>query len=482
MAKSLVKNSFFNILYRLTNVLFPLITISYVSRILSANGMGKIAYAQNIVSYFLLAASLGIPSYGIRQLARVKEDLYERSKLFSELFWINFFSTLIFAVGYYIVISIIPLFRERYIYHLIYSSLLIFNILNVDWLFQGMEEFGYIATRNIFVKTLSIIALFCFIRTEQDCILYAIISCLTTIGVYILNLFNLKKLVKIKARELQYKQHFNSIIYLFATTIALEFYSKIDITMIGAFWGDKEVGYYSNAFNLTNTIISVLIAITAVFLPRLSQYYLEDKQAFTQLVNLGMKILLLLGLPMFIGVNMLADSLVLTLFGNGFTPAIHTVRILSLLILIKGIGDLLCYQVLLSANKEKMFLISAVIAAVVNIILNSQLIPLFKYDGAAFASVVSELMYNGILLCFALKEVRIKIAKKYLFSLIISLTVMSGIVLVFKFLPIPHYFKLILGGGAGAATYSCILLFTKNEIIVSGWNMLKNKRRYKLRR
>ena len=70
MDNGLVKNSVFNLSYRGFNVLYPLITTAYISRIFLADGVGEIAFAINIVTYFTLAASLGIPNYAVKVLAR----------------------------------------------------------------------------------------------------------------------------------------------------------------------------------------------------------------------------------------------------------------------------------------------------------------------------------------------------------------------------------------------------------------------------
>ena len=61
--KSLAKNSFYNIIYQVLNLLFPLVTSVYVSRIIFEDGIGKVAYAQNITSYFVTLALLGFPAY-----------------------------------------------------------------------------------------------------------------------------------------------------------------------------------------------------------------------------------------------------------------------------------------------------------------------------------------------------------------------------------------------------------------------------------
>ena len=64
--KSLARNSIYNIIYKCLNVVFPLITAGWVSRILMAEGIGKVSSAQNIVQYFTILAALGLPTYGTK--------------------------------------------------------------------------------------------------------------------------------------------------------------------------------------------------------------------------------------------------------------------------------------------------------------------------------------------------------------------------------------------------------------------------------
>lgn len=83
----LFQNSVYNVIYKLLDALFPLVSAAYLGRVLMSDGVGKVAYAQNIAQYFVLAASLGIPNYGIREIARRRKD-EEQTK---ELFFVSLF-------------------------------------------------------------------------------------------------------------------------------------------------------------------------------------------------------------------------------------------------------------------------------------------------------------------------------------------------------------------------------------------------------
>lgn len=465
-SKSLLKNSIFNICYKALNAIFPLITASYISRVLLAEGIGKVAYAQNIVSYFILIAALGIPSYGVREIAKSKNDKINCDKTFSELFILNVISTSVCLIAYLITINIVPIFETRKQLHVAFSFLLVLNYFNVDWFYMGQEEYVYIAIRSFVVKLVSTCMLFILVKTVDDYINYTYIICFGAGGNYIFNMVHLKKYVKLSFSGLHLKRHLSGVMILLASAIATELYSKIDITMLGSV-GDTITGYYFNAYRLVNMSMQILTAVTAIFLPRLSMYFALEKDKFYALVNQGLKVILFLGIPCFTGLFMIADSVVRVLFGNSFMPIVTTVRILSILLLIKGIGDLLCYQVLLSANKERYFIPAYGAAAVINIVLNSILIPRFYQNGAAMASVVSEMIVNGSLFIVALKVTKISIPIKYFFSVFISAAGMAIAVYTVNLLPLTDIIRLLLGISLGSIMYFVIAYFSKNDVMAA---------------
>ena len=138
--QSIAKNSLYSLIYRGFNTLFPLIITVYVSRALLPESIGQVTYAQTVVSYFTLIASLGIPNYGIKAIAKTGNDLQLRSKTFLELYLINFVSTSICLIGYYSFINTVSYFNSRVNLFNIVGLLLVLNLFNVDWFYQGMLQ------------------------------------------------------------------------------------------------------------------------------------------------------------------------------------------------------------------------------------------------------------------------------------------------------------------------------------------------------
>ena len=157
--RSLLKNTIYNALYNGLNIIFPLITIPYLSRILLSDGLGLVNYSRSIVSWFLIFASLGIPRYGVREIAKIKDNRDKLDKTFTELFLYNLLSTCICVAVYMLVISEVSLFSNHYLLYMVTGIQLFLNILNVDYLYQGLEEYVYITKRSFVVKAISYVQL-----------------------------------------------------------------------------------------------------------------------------------------------------------------------------------------------------------------------------------------------------------------------------------------------------------------------------------
>ena len=138
--KSLAKNSLYNIIYKCSSLVFPLVTAAYISRVLLAEGIGKVNSASNIVQYFVILAALGLPTYGTKVIAAKSKEKKELSKAFSELFLINAISSTVCTLCYYIMIFNVSYFRDKIQLFVVMGFLIPLNIINVDWFYQGQEE------------------------------------------------------------------------------------------------------------------------------------------------------------------------------------------------------------------------------------------------------------------------------------------------------------------------------------------------------
>lgn len=472
---TLFKNSIYNVIYKLLDALFPLISATYTARVLLASGVGKVSYAQNIAQYFVLIAALGIPSYGIREIARRRSDSEQTSKVFSELFFLNLLSTVVCVIVYYTAVLQLPYFAERKEISLIAGLLIVFNAFNVDWFYQGQEQFKYIAMRSFVIKIVSLCALFLLVRTEEDYIRYMWIVCLTTGSNYIINMVKLKSFgVNIRVKGIDLRPHLKPVLILLGTTVAIEMYTMLDTTMIGMMCAEENVGYYTNAMKLVKIVIMIITAIGGVLLPHLSSYYMQgDYEACSDIVKKVFQVMFFLFLPCCVGLFLTADVLMVALFGESFATAGVTMRIASLLTLALGFSNLFGTQVLLTFGEEKKLLLCTVVGAVTNVLMNLYLIPIYQQNGAAVASVISEAFVTLLSVIFASKYIKLRVDKSFIVKTVVSAGIMGISVWGIRQVVSGVYVSLIAAVIVGVVVYFVTNIVMKNSMLKELLRMVK---------
>lgn len=435
MNKSLVKNSIFNISYRGYNVVYPVITSAYISRIFLADGVGEIAFAINIVTYFTLAASLGIPNYAIKVLSPLINDKIALNRKFSELATFIFFSSMVATLLYYMVVMLLygqTVSSVRFQMGVIMGLMVVTNIFNYDWLFESMEDFRYLAYRSITIKTIALLLMFLTVKTRDDILIYCLIYAGITAANNIWNFASARRYVCYSYRQLDIHCHLSPVFTLFAAAFATEVYTLLDSTMLGIMCPPENLGYYSNASRLVRASFGLVFASIAVFNPRLNYLYKsgnrEDyNRLFQKFYDMGMYIAFPAAAALFVS----APWVMTILFGDDFIPGIVTLRLLSCLIIIFTLAMVFGHIGLIIYGKEKVLLLAAVVGAIINFSLNTLLIPAYQHQGAAMASIVSECLITLLLISVSLKCCRIQLLNKRLVVLAVScLAICTGCVLI----------------------------------------------------
>lgn len=464
--KSIVKNAVFNVLYRILNMFFPLVTSIYVSHVLLAEGVGKVSSAQNIVQYFILLAPLGISNYGIREIAKRRADKEEADKIFTELVIINSISTSICVLVYYGLIFFHPAFRSERNLYLAAGLPVILNYINIDWYYKGYEEYVYISIRSALIKLISLAAILIFVRKKEDYVYYALIYSFGIVGNYIFNVLNLrKKKIRFTFTTINCVQHLRYLLVLLFSCIAIELYTLLDTTMLSFQCSEKIVGLYSNSIKLERIIVELIAAIGGVLLPRLSYYhkYGREKEA-KKLVETIITIMYSFAFPCAAGIFVLADVLIPLLFGNSFTAAVITVRLGTPLIFVLGFSHLFGTQILLTYGQEMKLLISTLVGAGSNIMMNMILIPVYKNNGAIIASVISESLVTLLTMIFSKQYLKFKVDLSDMMKIIIAGMIMGCGVFVIKNIIIIPIFTLLLCVAVGVIIFGVINLVLQTSI------------------
>lgn len=421
---SLVKNAVWNMIRVGSNVLFPLITFPYTSRVLGPAVKGEFEYVYAIVSYFILFANLGFPIYGIRETSKNRNSRKNLSDTVSAIFTANLLSVLCAILVYLILILIVP-DNEKLLFF-VFGFSVVLSCIQFDWFYQGVEDFKYITIRSIIIKALSLISLFTFVKNKDDLIAYAIIVVFGEFGNNIFNLLRIGKYADLKFSLSNCSKHVKGASALFLGTVAVSIYVQLNTVMLGILDTKESVGYFSAGNKLIHMILSIITAMLSTVVPRITYQLGTGKKVEGNLLQLKVFYLTLyIGYPIFVALLFLADDVVMLLAGNQFRAAIPVLMILSILVIIIPLSNFFGLQVLFPIKKEIYGTYAVVSGAIVNLLLNYVLVVNFSFIGIAISVVIAEFVVTYVHYHFARKFVTIPIYCFFPINCLLAVVIMA---------------------------------------------------------
>ncbi|MCD5481047.1 flippase [Lactobacillus delbrueckii subsp. bulgaricus] len=390
--KSLGKNAFLNGLRSVLNIIFPIITFPYVSRILSVGELGKYNWSNSFVSYFWLIAGLGIATYAVREGAKLRNNRKRISEFASQVFSINILSTVASYVLLLLCILIFPKVQSYSACIYVFSIQIVFTTLGTEWIYSIFEEYTYITVRSIVFKILSVIMLFIFVRKQGDYLNYAGITVFSAVGSNILNYLHAKKFCTIRFTfKIDWKAHLKPILIIFASSVAAKIYLSLDTTLLGLINNNYVVGIYSVSTKMYDVVKQLIAAVLTVTIPRFALLWGRNRyREYRKLLLQISDVLALISIPAAVGVFMLAPQIVVLLSSAKYIRAVSSLRLLCPALIFSIFSWIFTSCVLIPAKRENKVLIITIISAAANLILNLLLMPSLEENAAAITTSLSE--------------------------------------------------------------------------------------------
>ena len=451
MTKSKVaSNTLFNTIKSIFGVVYPIVTFPYISRVLMTDNFGKINFGNSIVCYISLIASLGVTVYAIRECSKVKEDQERLSNVASQILSINVLTTF---VAY------------------------LFVTLGADWLNTAMEDFKYIAVRTVFFQILSLILMFIFINKPEDYLIYAAISVVASSGANIVNVVYRRKFCKLRFTwKMNLKRHLPKIFLLFSFIFSMSIYVNSDVTILGLVRGDREVGLYSTSVKLYQIVNTTIASIAWVVMSKLSFYFAKkDYEEINKLLKYSLNFIIVFGFPCICGLEIIAKEIIVMVAGDAYADASLSLRILGFALLCSFISGWLCNMVRIPSGQDFLSLKISLFCALVNVVLNLILIPVWGLNAAAFTTALTELF--GLIWGFIVIDKNIKITG--LKEMVIA-PLIGGIGIIC----IGYIVKNLIDSSFAISLvtiffcfmwYSFVMIVSKNEIFLEFTKILANK-------
>lgn len=478
--RSLKYNFILNLANTAAGLLFPLLTFPYVARILEPDGLGLVTFYQTIIAYITLLSSLGISLYAVREVARVKDDPLNRSKVTIEILLLHIALT----VAAYIAVAIICLTVKRISAHtalfLVLSISIFFNAVGVNWFYQAMEDFLFITTRSLIFKCLAAVALFIFVKTEDDIMPYAIILVVADVGNNILNLLRLRKYISLSTLRrvpLRIIKHVRPAVTIFTLNVTISLYVSLSPVLLGFISTDVAVGYFTATSRLTTAAMSCVTALAVTLLSRMS-YYASHKEyeLLSSTAAKCLNLVVLMTVPIFLGLVAASTEIILVFSGYEFMPAIPTLCIMAASTVFIGIATIVGYQILYPLGHERLLIRSSLLGSIVFFPLTFILTPHLAQNGTAIAYTLTELVVTAMLCYYCRRYMKYTLLNRANLVCVAGGAVMYVAIIIFRnIVDLPIFVMLAFEIVIGALTYFSVLSIMRHPIILNITASIKSR-------
>ena len=442
---SIKKNYLYNLAYTLLNTALPLLTAPYLARTVGAEGIGVYAFHYSVAHFFFLFAKMGLSNYGTREIAKVR-DTDRLSVVFSEIYTQQIIIALIVTVLYGIYgVFLVHNTPEKCI-TLILWIIVVGGVIDIDWVFSGLEAFKQISVRNTLVKSITVILIFVFVKSRDDLWIYTLLMSAGFLVGHISMWYNIKKYVHyIKVPLRNALRHFKPNFLLIIPVLAMSVYRYMDKIMLGSFSSMENTGLYDSAEKIIYALCGFINSFGIVMMPRMSSIVAKgDRKNNRKYMTLSMQFMMMLMCGMAFGLLCISNELVIILFGKDFSASGPLMAALAFTLPAMGWGNVIRTQYVIPNGQDKKYIYTVLFGAVVNLVVNWICIPRYGAMGAVIGTLCAE--FGVVIMQYLLlrKEIEYKeILKKTIFAPVCGLLMYLAIIPFFNLSMNPVYIMML---------------------------------------
>lgn len=386
---SIRKNFIFNSFYQILTIVLPLLTAPYISRVLGAEGIGIYSYSFSIASYFMIFILLGLNNYGNRSIAMVRDDKDKLSKAFISIYMMQLLCSLVLITCY---ITYVLLFSKLKLVAIAQILFVLSATFDINWFFFGIEKFKLTVLRNTIIKIMTVFSVFAFVKTSEDIVLYVLImSCGALLSQLVLWPFLRKEIKYVRVSINDVKAHLRPNLILFLPVIAISIYKSMDKIMLGSMVGMQEVGFYESAEKIINIPMALIVSLGTVMLPKMSNLYAKGNSLLTsEYLKNSLLFGMFIAISMSIGIMGVSKEFIPLFFGDGFNRTVNILYFLMPSIIFMAWANVIRTQYLIPRSKDKIYIKSVILGALVNFVINLLLINRFQGIGVSVGTLCAE--------------------------------------------------------------------------------------------
>lgn len=399
---SLMKNIGLSVFTFLSRIVSGSIVYIALARLMSLNDFGVLSFGTTLAGLLTVVAEFGFSLMAQRDIPQQKFNFND-----------YVFNTFLQKIGFAVISLAGGLIYLKLFYTELNYIVGVIFVVNAIITSNNMYFFAVFRAKNIFkVETwvssiymlimLVLIALYVVYDLDVIFIAYGLLfaRCLQLIILILIYLHKFNLNAKINTRIQKYL--FRSSFSFGAHYIIGVFYFSIDNQLVAYYGGNEELAIYQSILRVVLLLLSVSALFESVFLPYLSSRFNEDSHSFKFLAIIINKVVITIGLTLFMGFNLFSHEIITILYSEKYLEALTIVLPLSVVLLLRIITSV--YSVLLTiSDHQNIRVLIAVISLLVNLSLNFIFIPKYGYVGAAYVSVVTHIVSTFVYVLFLYK-------------------------------------------------------------------------------
>lgn len=413
--KSIFKNSIYKMVLNVFNLFVPLLVTPYIATLFNRDEGTRMAFgayndANGVMSVFLVFAVFGVYNFGVREIAKVRDDKKAVARVFSNLFCFSMITSIGTSLVYMVfaLLGVSGQFRPTYLIMLLQLS---GNILSIEWMNEAVENYGFITKKTIVVRLFYIASIFLFVRTPDDIVPYGLVMSLSVVVNNLVSFVYIKKNIPFDFSDIKLSRYIKPLFAILLIGNVNILYTTLDKVLLGRFVGEISVTEYSLPANVMNMVGTMLISLLMVAIPRLSYYVSRgEKNEYMALLNKSTRGFFLVLCPACIGLCCLAYEAMYLYTNKTYAYVSPVMQIFALRFLINSLYSIFANQILYIWGKERSMVKILAIGGGLNVLFDFMLIIMgsFTPASAVFSTAIAEIIMLSIMYRFIRKDVKIE--------------------------------------------------------------------------
>lgn len=343
---------------QLGNYLVPLLTLPYLTRVLGAEGFGRVIFVQGIIAFLVLLVDFGFSWSTTRHIAEHRADRKEVSRVFCATWIVQWCLVLLAAVLLSVLVWLVPALKVDASLYVWGFGMVVGHALFPLWLLQGLEKMRAVAWIQLGSRILSLPLLIVFVQGPDDVGLAVGFQSAVMVLAGFISLFWIVRMQLVDWRQPTIADLTNALHeggLLFFSRVSISLYTSLIPIAIGTWAGHTQLAYFNLADRLRQVVTSVIVPVLQALFPRMSLLYKSDQSAANQLAKKVAIAVFTLTFAAGVVLWVVADRVMLVFGGAGFADGVPVLRWLAFVPCVVALSNLLGVQVMLPMGMSKPF-------------------------------------------------------------------------------------------------------------------------------